>query len=163
MTSRQARRAAERAQHRIVLELQNRIGMMCVHGGILLMIGMMMILTGAPAPAEGWWGPYARLVLGGAAMIGGSVLLIGTARGDDSWWGWAMMTIGSALAAAWHVGLTATYTYAAATERMVILAVGETLGETVTSRGYIPLVYLGYVLLVLIHCVTLVRLGPPPR
>ena len=159
MTTRQA----ERAQHRIVLELQNRIGMLCVHGGILLMIGMMMILTGAPAPAEDWWGPFARLVLGGMAMLGGAVLLVGTARGDDSRWGWSMMTIGTALAAAWHVGLTLTYTYAAATERMVILAPGEPLSEAVTSRGYIPLVYLGYVLLVLIHCATLVRLGPPPR
>lgn len=163
MTSRVARRAEERAQHRIVLELQNRIGMLCVHGGILLMIGMMMILTGAPAPTEGWWGPWSRLVLGGAAMAGGMTLLVGTARSDDSWGGWMMMTVGSALGALWHVGLTATYSYAATTEKMQILSPGEPLSEAVTSRGYIPLVYLGYVLLVLIHFVTLVRLGPPPR
>jgi len=163
MTSRTAQRQAARAHKRIVLELQNRIGMLCVHGGILLMIGMMMILTGAPAPAEDWWGPTARLALGGAAMIGGAVLLVGTALGDDSRRGWSMMVVGSVLAGLWHLGLTFTYAYAAATARMEILSPGEPLSEAVTSRGYIPLVYFGYVLLVLIHSITLVRLGPPPR
>lgn len=158
-----AQRVAERAQHRIVLELQNRIGMLCVHGGILLMIGLMMILTGAPAPAEDWWGPWARLLLGGLALAAGGTLLVGVAVSDETRGGWLAMVFGTLTACLWHVGLTLTYTYAAATEKMQILAPGEPLSEAVTSRGYIPLVYLGYVLLVLIHHVTLVRLGPPPR
>lgn len=156
-------RAAERATRRVTLELENRAGMLCVHGGILLMIGLMMALTGAPAPTEDWFGPWSRLAMGGFAMASGAVLLWGVAAGDERKGGWLAMTLGTGGACWWHVGLTATYAYAAIVGRMEILAPGEPLSEAITSRGYIPLVYLGYVLLLMIHNVTLLRLGPPPR
>lgn len=156
-------RAQERAAHRIVLELQNRAAMLATHGGILASVGLMMVLTGGPAPAEAWFGPWARLVYGGGALVGGIVLLVGVARGDDDRRGWAASLLGAAAACIWHLGLTATYVYAVLQEHHQLLAPGEPLGADVISRGYIPLVYLGYVMLTLIHAVTLARLGPPPR
>lgn len=161
--TRTEQRAAERAHKRIVLELQNRAAMLAIHGGILVGIGLMMMLTGGPAPSEAWFGPWSRLLLGGAAVFGGGVLLVGVARGDDDRPGWYAMVVGVILACLWHLGLAGTYVYAVATEHLVLLSPGEALDPWITSRGYIPLVYLGYVLLTIVHATTLLRLGPPPR
>lgn len=156
-------RSLDRAQHRIVLELQNRVGMLCVHGGILLTIGLMMLITGGPAPAAYWFGSSARLTLGGFATLVGFTILVGTARGDNDRWGWPLMVVGTFGAILWHLALAAVYAYAASVERLMVLSPSELLAPDITSRGYIPLVYFGYLLLVTIHSVTLVRLGPPPR
>lgn len=155
--------AAERAKRRIVLELENRTLMLCVHGGVLLILGMMMALTGAPAPTEAWYGPWSRVIIGGLGMLIGSVSLIGVALTDDSRRGYVALLVGTITAGFWHFGLSATYAYAAATQRMELLAPGEPLSSAITNRGYIPFVYLGLTLLVTIHAVTLARLGPPPR
>lgn len=154
---------AERAAHRVELELQNRVGMLCVHGGILVAIGLMMVLTGAPIPAEEWYGWPARYVMGGAALLAGVTLLIGVAKGDDDYRGWVLMVGGTAAACLWHIALVSLYSYSATTEDMALLSVGEAIPDGITSRAYIPLVYLGYVMLTVIHNATLVRLGPPPR
>lgn len=154
---------AERAKRRIVLELENRTLMLCVHGGVLLILGMMMALTGAPAPTEAWYGPWSRTFVGGAGMLIGAVSLVGVALTDDSRRGYAALVVGTIAAGFWHLGLSATYAYAAATQRMELLGPGEPLSEAITNRGYIPFVYLGLTLLVSIHAVTLARLGPPPR
>ena len=163
MTSRVAQRAAERAQRRIVLELENRVLMLCIHGGILLVLGLMMALTGAPAPTEAWYGPWSRLFIGGAGITIGLITLIGVALTDESPRGYALQAGGTITAALWHLGLASTYAYAAVTERMALLAPGEPLSTAVTNRGYIPFVYLGYVLLISLHARTLVCLGRPPR
>lgn len=155
--------AAERAGRRIVLELENRTLMLCVHGGVLLILGLMMALTGAPAPTETWYGPWSRLWVGGIGMGIGSAILVGVALTDDSLRGYALLVSGTITAAFWHLGLSTTYAYAAATQKMALLAPGEELSTAITNRGYIPFVYLGLTLLVAIHAVTLARLGPPPR
>ena len=155
--------ANERAHRRIVLELENRTLMLCVHGGILIVLGLMMALTGAPAPTEDWYGPWSRLVVGGAGMAIGLTTLVGVALTDESRVGYASMMVGTVMAAFWHGGLSLTYAYAVATQKMALLSPGEPLDTAITNRGYIPFVYLGYVLLVCIHASTLVRLGPPPR
>lgn len=163
MTSRVDQRAQERAHKRIVLELGNRTAMLCVHGGLLLVVGLMMALTGAPRPTEDWFGPWSRLVVGGSGLLAGAVILVGVALTDESTRGWRTQVAGTSMAALWHLGLTATYAFAAITERMEILAPGESLADGVVNRGYIPFIYLGYEMLVVIHAVTLARLGPPPR
>lgn len=163
MTSRVDQRISERAHRRIVLELENRTLMLCVHGGVLLILGLMMMFTGAPAPMEAWYGPWSRLVVGGTGFLIGAATLVGVALTDESRRGYSAMLVGTILAALWHAGLSLTYAYAASTSRMELLAPGEPLSAAVTQRGYIPFVYLGYVLLVSIHAVTLARLGPPPR
>lgn len=155
--------AAERAKQRIVLELENRTLMLCVHGGILMILGLMMALTGAPAPTESWYGPWSRLAVGGIGMGTGAALLVGVALTDDSRRGYVAQVAATVMAAFWHLGLSATYAYAAATQKMELLAPGEPLSEAITNRGYIPFVYLGYVLLVGLHVRTLVSIGPPPR
>jgi hypothetical protein len=163
MTSRVAQRQAERAKQRIVLELENRTMMLCIHGFILLVLGLMMALTGAPAPTEAWYGPWSRLVVGGIGILIGLTILVGVALTDESPRGYVSQVVGTLLAALWHLGLSSTYAFAAITERMELLAPGEPLSVTVTNRGYIPFVYLGYVMLISLHARTLIKLGRPPR
>lgn len=163
MTTRRAQRAAERAHKRIVLEIQNRTLMLCVHGLILMLVGLMMATTGAPLVTEEWFGPWSRIVVGSWAIVAGAVSIFGVALSDDIRLGWRSMLVGSLAGGLWHLGLASTYGWAAITTKMSILLPGEPLGSDIVSRGYIPFIYLGYVLLIAIHAVTLIRLGPPPR
>lgn len=137
--------------------------MLCTHGGVLLILGLMMALTGAPAPTEAWYGPWSRLVVGGIGLLTGMVLLVGVALTDDVRRGYWALLGATAAGALWHLGLSATYAYAAITTRMDLLFPGEPLSTAVTNRGYIPFVYLGLCLLINTHLWTLVRLGRPPR
>lgn len=154
---------AERAHRRIVLELENRTLMLLTHGGMLLVLGLMMVLTGAPRPTEEWFGPWSRLVVGGAGMLCGLTALVGVALTDDSRRGYRLLLAGTISGMVWHVGLSLTYAWAVSESRLEILAPGEALDSAISNRGYIPFVYLGYVLLIGIHARTLVKLGPPPR
>jgi len=154
---------SERAHRRIVLELENRNSMLLVHGALLLVLGLMMTLTGAPRPTEEWFGPWSRLVVGGAGMLSGLVALVGVALTDDSRRGYRLLLGGTAFGMLWHVGLSATYAWAVTQSRLELLAPGEILDINISNRAYIPFVYLGYVLLIGIHVRTLVKLGPPPR
>lgn len=153
----------KRAYERIMLELTNRTQMMAVHGTLLFAIGLMMAITGAPAPIEATSGPWSRILLGGAAMAIGLTVLYGTAQTDNTQRGWLALLTGFGFGVAWHASLSLAYAVAAMQAPMAVLAPGEVLDTLITNRGYIPLVYLGYVLLTLIHLRTVWRLGPPPR
>ena len=152
-----------RAYERIVLELTARTWMMVVHGVILILVGLTMSVTGSPAPIEAAWGPWSRTLIGGAAMVIGSIILVGAARTDNDGAGWKALLAGFGAGMLWHLGLSAAYAVAAIRAEMAILMPGEILDASVTNRGYIPLIYLGYVLLTGIHLRTVWKLGPPPR
>lgn len=153
----------QRAYERIMLELTARTQMMLVHGVMLTLIGLTMVATGAPAPIEAAWGPWSRMILGGAAVAIGLLVLFGSARTDNDHTGWRALTVGFTLGMIWHAGLALSYAVAAIGAPMSILIPGEILSSTVTNRGYIPLVYVGYVTLTAIHSRTVWKLGPPPR
>lgn len=153
----------QRAYERIMLELTNRTAMMVVHGTLLLLVGLTMSITGAPAPLEGAFGPWARILLGGSAMLIGWVILFGAAETDNDMAGWRALVVGFVGALMWHVALAVTYAVAAWQAPMALLLPGETLGAAITNRGYIPLIYVGYVMLTGIHLRTVWKLGPPPR
>lgn len=153
----------KRAYERVMLELTARTLMMQVHGVMLAMLGLMMIITGAPAPIEADWGPWSRLALGGAAIGIGLTVLFGSAETDNEPAGWRALMIGFGSGMLWHLGLALAYTISVLGSRVQILSPGEILDASITSRGYIPLIYLGYVLLTSIHLRTVWKLGPPPR
>lgn len=155
--------AAERATRRIVLELETRNLMLLAHGGLLLVVGLMMALTGAPRLTEQWFGPWARLVVGGAGLGLGAMLLVGVALTDESHLGWRLQRFASTVAGLWHLGLSGTFAFAAATDNMELLRPGQPLEVATASRGYVPFVYIVLALLVCLHASTLWRLGPPPR
>lgn len=152
-----------RAHDRVLLELMNRTAMTTVHGTALFVIGLMMALTGAPAPIENAWGPWSRLILGLTAMVIGMTILYGATETDNDRRGWVALTVGFAFGMLWHLGLAIVYAIAAFQSQMVILMPGQSLDPSITNRGYIPWIYLGYVALTLIHARTVWRLGPPPR
>lgn len=146
-----------------MLELTARTGMMMVHGVMLTLIGLAMVLTGAPAPIEASWGPWSRLAIGGAAIVIGLTILVGASETDNEPVGWWALLLGFGSGVLWHLGLATAYAASAYQSRMALLAPGELLDSTITSRGYIPLVYVGYFLLTAIHLRTVWKLGPPPR
>lgn len=153
----------KRAYERIMLELTARTAMMFVHGAMLAMIGLTMVVTGAPSPIEAAWGPWSRIALGGAALVIGAVILFGAAETDNDPAGWRALMLGFGGGMLWHAVLAGSYAVAAYQTQMAFLLPGETLSASVTSRGYIPLIYLGYVLLTALHFRTVWKLGPPPR
>lgn len=153
----------QRAYDRIMLELTARTAMMFTHGALLVMIGLMMALTGAPAPIEDAWGPWSRLAIGLSAVVIGLTILFGAAETDIEPAGWGALVVGFATGMLWHVGLVVSYAMAAVDSRVMLLGPGEVLDASISSRGYIPLIYIGYVALTLIHLRTIWKLGPPPR
>lgn len=153
----------KRAYERIMLELTNRTAMMTVHGTLLFLVGLTMAVTGAPAPIEAAWGPWSRVFIGGAAIIIGIIILFGTIETDNHPAGWKALLAGFSLGVLWHLGVSTAYAIAAIQARMAVLVPGEDLSSTITNRGYIPLIYLGYFLLTGIHLRTVWKLGPPPR
>ena len=153
----------KRAYERIMLELTSRTAMMMTHGILLALIGFTMALTGAPAPIEASWGPWSRLALGAVAVASGAVIIFGAAETDNEHAGWLALSVGFTSGLLWHAGLSIAYMVAALQAKIVILSPGADLSSEITSRGYIPLVYLGYVILTGIHARTVWKLGPPPR
>jgi len=153
----------KRAYERIMLELTARTSMMMVHGSMLAMIGLMMMVTGAPAPIEASLGPWSRILFGGAAVVFGMTILFGAAETDNEPSGWWALLLGFGSGVLWHAGLALAYAVSAYQSRMMILEPGEVLDAAITSRGYIPLVYVGYALLTALHLRTVWKLGPPPR
>lgn len=152
-----------RAFDRIMLELTNRTFIMAIHGTLLFAVGLMMAITGAPSPIEESFGPWSRIVLGLSAMASGSLILFGAAETDNTAPGWAALLAGFGSGMLWHLGLATAYATAALSSDMMILEPGAPFDPSVTSRGYIPLIYVGYVLLTSVHLRTVWKLGPPPR
>lgn len=153
----------KRAYERVLLELTNRSLIMGIHGALLVLVGMTMAITGAPAPIEATFGPWSRIMLGGAAVLTGLTILLGSALTDNLLGGWLAQVTGFATGLFWHLAIAVTYTIAAAEVPMATLDPGQVLASDVTNRGYIPLIYLGYVALTAVNLRTVWKLGPPPR
>lgn len=151
------------ARDRVYFELANRSVLMAIHGIVAILIGATMMATGAPAPIEATFGPWSRLVLGGWAVAHGLVIVAGVAISRGRLTGWVALLVGCLGLLVWHATLMLAYGVAAFEDEILILAPGESLAAGVVNRGYIPFVYLGYVMLVGAHLITLLRLGPPRR
>jgi hypothetical protein len=150
------------ALRRIRLELANRHLLILIHGLLLFEIGIAMLLTGAPDFASEWFGPHARLWLGGGAIIPGAVVIVGAWLTDERRSGYWLQCVGLAGVGIWHSVMVALYGFYAFKSGVPILSFGE-VNVPGSARLYIPLVYLNIMLLATVHLVTLLRLGRPPR
>lgn len=151
------------ARDRIYLELANRTTLLALHGWVGILVGLAMAATGAPLPIEEAMGPWARLALGGWGLGFGAILLVGASIGRNRTAGWSALIAGTLGLAFWHALVMMAYADGAFDGGIKFLMPGETLGPDVTNRGYIPFIYLGYVMLVLTHAVTLILLDRPRR
>lgn len=152
-----------RARDRIYLELANRSTLLALHAWVAITVGLAMALTGAPMPIEHDFGPWARMVVGGWAFVFGVIMFIGTVMSYHSLRGWVALVSGTVGLSFWHSLVMFAYIDAAFDAKIVILKPGQHLDPDIVNRGYIPLVYLGYVMLVLTHAVTLILLDRPRR
>lgn len=152
----------ERALNRVKLELGNRHVLILIHGLLLFEVGIVMFLTGAPDFAGQWFGPHARLALGAGAAIPGLVLIIGAWLSDESSRGYWMQVGGLLGVVLWHMTMCVLYAAYAVKTGVPLLGFDE-LNRPGSARLYVPLIYANIFSLAMVHLVTLLRLGRPPR
>ena len=69
--------------------------------------------------------------------------------------------VGLALMAVWYAGMALAYGNIVVDQGTTIVGPGVPLSEGVTGRGYVPILYLGLTLVVLIPLLTMLRLRRP--
>jgi hypothetical protein len=155
--------ADARALERIKLELANRHVLILLHGLLLFEIGIVMILTGAPDFFGQWFGPHARLWLGGGAAIPGLLLIVGAWITDERERGYWLQVAAFVGVVVWHFTMSLFYgIYAFKSGAVHVLGLND-VNQAGSARPYVPLVYTNILLLAMVHLVTLIRLGRPPR
>lgn len=153
----QTRRAIERVR----LELVTRKFMVMVLALIGVWVGITMCLTGAPAFIETWFSPWSRYVVGGGAFLAGLTVSIGGMMTDRRPPGWWTQVIGLAALTIWYFGMSVAYLGLFMLEGAPFAAPGEPLDPSNSGRGYVPLVYLGLMILTATPLVTMLRLARP--
>lgn len=148
---------------RIRLELVTRKFMVMVLGLIAAWVGLAIMLTGAPSFIEAWFSPWSRFYVGGVAEAAGLTVVLGGLAGDLRRSGWWTQVVGLGLLVAWYAGLGGSYAVLVAQEGIDIVAPGQPLASVDAGRAYVPLVYLGLMLLTLTPLVTMLRLGQPAK
>lgn len=135
------------------LRVRNRL--LLAHSLICIEVGIFMILTGAPVAIEETFGPWARVALGGQAILPGIVVLIGLALGLGSTRGRWVTVIGLLGQATWHAIMMASLTLSVV-QKSEVLALGEPLRPGGMS-AYPAWIYMNLALLVIIHIVDIVK------
>ena len=156
-----AQQEVDRAVERVRLELASRKLMIMTLGLTAVLAGIAVMLTGAPNFIEEWFSPWSRYFLGGFSFVAGMVTVLGGAVGDRTRPGWWTQVVGLALMAVWYAGMALAYGNIVVDQGTTIVGPGVPLSEGVTGRGYVPILYLGLTLVVLIPLATMVRLRRP--
>lgn len=152
------------ALHRAEIGLASRHEALMLYGLLGVQVGLAMMFTGAQPPIESSFGLYARVWFGLAALIGGGLVSYGALAGDRTRRGWRACLVGAIIMGSWCTAMAITYTFA-------IIGSGVhfswpwdpmPLGPEV-GRLFVPFLYQTLALLVGLHVVTLVRMGPPKR
>lgn len=150
-----------RSVERVRLELVGRKFMVTVLALIGVWVGVAMILTGAPNFIEDWFSPWSRYFVGGAAFLAGLLTSVGGAFRDDRRAPWWCQVIGLALLVLWYGALGAAYVGLTAQQGLAFVGPGEPLPEGITGRGYVPLVYLGLMVMTATPLATMLKLRRP--
>lgn len=151
----------DRAVERVRLELASRKLMIMALGLTAVLAGVAIILTGAPNFIEKWFSPWSRYLLGGASFAAGLTTVAGGALGDRERKGWWTQVVGLTSMAAWYAGMAVAYGAIVVRQGATIVGPGVPLSEGVTGRGYVPILYLGLTLVVVIPLCTMLRLRRP--
>lgn len=130
---------------------------------ISILVGIVMIVTGAPAFLEDWFSPWSRVVLGVLAFSPGLLTVIGVAVGPARIGGWWTQVLGLLGQAVWYASMMGAYVGLLVYEGPQWADLGEPLNAAVSGRAYVPLIYLGLLGLALIPLVTLLKIGRPGR
>lgn len=154
MTDQQPDQSIERVR----LELVTRRFMVQMLALTCVWTGIAIIATGAPSFIEGWLSPWSRYLIGGWAFTFGLIASVGGMVGDQRWRGWWTQVIGLVGLVLWYFGMGAAYVGLVLTETVQFVGPGEPLDPSVSGRGYVPLIYLGLMMMTATPLVTMLRL-----
>lgn len=149
------------AVERVRLELTTRKLMVMMLAVTAVWVGIAIILTGAPRFIEEWFSPWSRYTIGSAAFLAGLTASVGGLMTDKTRRGWWVQLTGLALLVAWYASMGVAYCFLVKDQGLELVGPGEPLDPMSTGRGYVPFIYLGLSLLVLIPLGTMLRLGRP--
>lgn len=128
-----------------------------------MIIGPVIVVTGAPAFFEDWFSPWSRVMLGLLAFAPAVCTVIGAAMGTRTTGGWWTQLLGLLGQAVWYVAMLCAHVGLLIQEGPQWVRLGEPLAPGISGRGYVPLVYLGLLGLAIIPLVTMLLLGRPRR
>lgn len=152
----------DRAIERVKLELGNRHVLVMLQGLLILEVGIAMVLFGVPGFFSEWYGDHARLWFGFGAIIPGAILVYGVHVTDERRLGYYLQIIGLSGVVLWELAMAVSYAVLAWRTGFDVIPLWASDVEN-ASRPYVSLVYLNILMLALVHLVTLLRLGKPPR
>lgn len=156
-----AQEEVARSVERVRLELSTRklmIMMMALTG---VLTGAAIMLTGAPNFIEEWFSPWSRYLVGGSAFAAGLTTTVGGFIGDRVRVGWWTQIAGLFGLAAWNASMAAAYLAVVIRQGAGFVGPGEPLAADVTGRGYVPILYLGLMVVIMVPMVTMIRLRRP--
>lgn len=148
---------------RVRLELVTRRLSIMMLGVLTVLVGGVMMMTGAPAFIEDWFSPWSRMVLGILAFLPGLMVAIGGIFDDRHPCAWWLHMLGLGGIAAWFAFMCGAYTVLVFQQGIAFAQVGQSLTSEQAGRAYVPLVYLVLFFLALIPLVTMIRVGRPGR
>jgi hypothetical protein len=154
----------DEAIRRNSVALSSRLSALAIYGVTGILVGIFMALGGAPHLVEVRFGPDIRYLLGALAGVGGVLLAFGAIMdgGALNRRGWWISIIGVITFGLWAIVMAGTYGIIAGQAGFHIARPGVIVPVD-APRPYVPFLYQGFALLALLHVVTLLRLGRPPR
>lgn len=154
---------ASQAIERVRLELVARKFMVMILALVAVWVGIAMMLTGAPSFLEGWFSPWSRYAVGSIAFMTGLLTSIGGSMTDQKPGGWWTQVVGLTGLCAWYAGMGIAYIGLVISEGFTWAGLGEALDPSSSGRAYVPIVYLGLMIMTATPLVTMLRLGRPRR
>lgn len=135
--------------------------MVAMLGMMATLIGVGIMLTGAPAFLEEWFSPWSRYLIGGFIFVAGLGISLG-GLAEETRCGWFAQITGLTMMSFWSLvlGILHAALYVLAGAQWV--GPGEPLSDpTIAGRAYIPLFYLSFFAISAVVLVTSAKVGRP--
>lgn len=152
----------EERSRELTIWLTSRSIALTLYGFLGLQVGLATMLTGTGPLLESQFGPAVRMMIGALAFVGGFLVFAGSIRGDRSRGGWVAALAGSITLAGW-----AAFGFIASVSVTISAGVDFALPwqgvDPDAARLATPALYESLFLLIMLHVITIIRLGRPKR
>lgn len=153
---------ADRRMRNALIGLESRTQALFAYGALALFVGVLMAVSGAPTAVEAKFGTLIRLELGIPLAIGGALVTVSSSLAGERRWAWWSALLGMILLTLWCLAMTVAYTIGGLDQGFVV-AGPMTEIPIDRARAYVPFLYQGLMVLALLHVITFLRMGRPPR
>lgn len=152
----------QKHEREILIWLNSRTMALTLYGFLGMQVGLATIFTGTTPLLEQDFGSMIRLLIGGMAVVGGLLTFAGSLKGDRTYCGWWATLLGSSMLCLWAIT-----GFLALVKTAVDVGVGFSWPWIAIDPGLVRLsgvlFYESILWLILLHVITLLRLGQPPR